>query len=175
MKRIMVMGISAGTGKSTFARQLGAKLNIDVYHLDTFYWKPGWTEAGFQEFKSNQEEVVVKDSWIIEGNYSSTYDLRASYADTIIYLELPLLTCLSRVLKRWWMHRGKTRVDMGEGCKEKLDFEFIKFIVTTYYPRKKKMKKRLEAFQEMDPEKRIVALRSKKEIRDFLNHLSFKG
>jgi len=82
----MVLGISAGVGKSTFAQQLGDRLNISVYHLDAFYWKPGWIEAGLPEFKSKQEEVVVRDSWIIEGNYSSTYDLRASYADTIIYL-----------------------------------------------------------------------------------------
>ncbi|MFZ0474158.1 MAG: topology modulation protein, partial [Halobacillus sp.] len=46
MKRIMVMGISAGAGKSTFARQLGDQLNISVFHLDVFYWKPGWIEAG---------------------------------------------------------------------------------------------------------------------------------
>ncbi|MCA1012506.1 topology modulation protein [Halobacillus halophilus] len=175
MKRIMVMGISAGAGKSTFARQLGDQLNIRVYHLDAFYWKPGWIEAGFPEFKSKQEEVVERDSWIIEGNYSSTYDLRASHADTIIYLELPLLLCLYRVIKRWWLHRGKTRADMGEGCEEKLDLEFIKFIVTTYHPRKKKMKKRLEAFQSMSPDKKIIALKSRKEIRDFLKCVDSEG
>ncbi|MGP4070820.1 topology modulation protein [Halobacillus sp. B29] len=175
MERIMVMGISAGAGKSTFARQLGDKLNIRVYHLDAFYWKPGWIEAGLPEFKSKQEEVVGKDSWIIEGNYSSTYDLRASHADTIIYLELPLLLCLYRVIKRWWLHRGKTRSDMGEGCEEKLDFEFIKFIVATYYSRKKKMKKRLEAFQSMSPDKKIIALKSRKEIRDFFKCLDYEG
>ncbi|SFG17003.1 Adenylate kinase [Halobacillus alkaliphilus] len=171
MKRIMVMGISAGAGKSTFARQLGDQLSIGVYHLDAFYWKPGWIEAGLPEFKSKQEEVVGRDSWIIEGNYSSTYDLRASHADTIIYLELPLLLCLYRVMKRWWFHRGKTRDDIGEGCEEKLDLEFIKFIVTTYYPRKKKMKKRLKAFKSMSPEKKIIALKSRKEIRGFFKRL----
>lgn len=34
MKKIMVIGVSAGVGKSTFARKLSKKLQIDVHHLD---------------------------------------------------------------------------------------------------------------------------------------------
>ncbi|HEU5138867.1 MAG TPA: topology modulation protein, partial [Bacillales bacterium] len=45
MPRIMVMGASAGTGKSTFAQELSKILNIEVYHLDRLYWKPGWVES----------------------------------------------------------------------------------------------------------------------------------
>ncbi len=39
MKKIMLIG-SGGAGKSTLARKLGVKLGIDVYHLDTLFWKP---------------------------------------------------------------------------------------------------------------------------------------
>jgi adenylate kinase family enzyme len=171
MNRIMVMGVSAGVGKSTFARKLGELLDINVYHLDALYWKPNWVEASLEEFSASQQEIVTLDQWIIEGNYSSTYDIRAQKADTIIYLELPLFVCLYRVFKRWVLNIGQTRPDMGTGCKEKLDYEFLKFICTTYYTRKKKMKNRLQAFKEMDSQKNIIMLKSKKEIQSYLETL----
>lgn len=171
MERIMVIGVSSGVGKSTFARKLGEALNIKVYHLDVFYWKPGWVEASLEEFAAAQKNIVIQDQWIIEGNYSNTYEIRAEKADTIIYLELPLHVCLYRVIKRWLTNIGKTRPDMGEGCKEKIDWPFIKFILTTYHSRKRKMEERMKAFQSGGPHKRVFMLRSKKEIDSFLKNI----
>ncbi|MGJ9384479.1 topology modulation protein [Salipaludibacillus sp. CF4.18] len=172
MNRIMVMGVSAGVGKSMFARKLAQSLNIQVYHLDTIYWKPNWIEASLEEFSARQQEIVLLDSWIMEGNYNSTYSIRIAKADTIIYLELPLIICLYRVFKRWLTNIGKTRPDMGEGCKEKLDYQFLKFICTTYYPRKKMMKSKLQAFKEIDSENRVITLKSKKDIQSYLHSLN---
>ncbi|KAA0563523.1 topology modulation protein [Bacillus sp. CH30_1T] len=172
MNRIMVMGVSAGVGKSTFARKLGEVLDINVYHLDSLYWKPDWVEASLEEFAANQKKIVSLDQWIIEGNYSNTYDIRVQNADTIIYLELPLIFCLYRVFKRWILNVGKTRPDMGKGCREKLDYKFLKFICTTYYPRKKKMKARLQAFKGIGSQKNIITLTNKKEIQSYLETLS---
>ncbi|ALX49278.1 topology modulation protein [Lentibacillus amyloliquefaciens] len=172
MDRIMVVGVSAGVGKSTFARELGERLNVEVFHLDALHWRPNWVEAPKEDFKSAQKEIVTRKQWIIEGNYSSTYDIRAEKADTIIYLELPLIVCLYRVTKRWLTHIGKTRPDMGNGCKEKLDYTFLKFICTTYRSRKKKMRERLQAFQEMGPEKNVIMLKNKNRIRTYLETLN---
>ncbi|MBA2176586.1 topology modulation protein [Halobacillus locisalis] len=171
MKRIMVLGVSAGTGKSTLARQMGESLGLDVFHLDRMFWKPGWIESTQEEFAAKQQEVVQRDAWIIEGNYSGTYDLRAKRADTIVYVELPLYICLYRVINRWWHNRGQTREDMGEGCEEKLDYEFLKFIVTTYHRRKKRMRERFRAFQQEDITKEIVLLRSREDVARFLESL----
>ncbi|MGP4062822.1 topology modulation protein [Halobacillus sp. H74] len=168
MQRIMVLGVSSGVGKSTFAKELGRLLDIEVYHLDRFYWEPGWKEAALEDFKARQQEVVQKKAWIIEGNYSNTYDIRADKADMIIYLELPLHVCLFRVFKRRFTYRGKTRADMGEGCEEKLDADFLKFIWKTYYPRKKKMQQRFQGFQNIGQQKDVIQLKSKKEIDTFL-------
>ncbi|PEZ81930.1 topology modulation protein [Bacillus sp. AFS017274] len=173
MERIMVIGVSAGVGKSTFARRLGDNLDIEVHHLDTFYWRPGWVEAPLEDFISAQKEVLSHDKWIMEGNYSNSFNLRSELADTIIYLELPLRVCLYRVIKRWLSYLGKTRPDMGEGCNEKLDWQFVKFIMTTYFPRKKEMNKRFAELQKSDPEKLIVILKSKNDIEGYL--LNMKG
>ncbi|WML31444.1 topology modulation protein [Neobacillus sp. OS1-32] len=171
MDRIMVIGISPGTGKSTFARKLGQYLHINVYHLDVFYWKPNWIEASLEEFSNTQQNLVNQCQWIIEGNYSSTFEIRAERADTIIYLELPLRVCLYRVVKRWLLNIGRTRTDMADGCKEKLDWDFIKFICTTYYPRKRIMNERL---QSLESKKEIVTLKSKQEIRNYLENIKMK-
>lgn len=175
MKRIMVTGVSAGAGKSTFARKLGRALGLPVYHLDAMYWTPGWIEASFDAFVTAQAEVVSRDAWIIEGNYAKTYDLRSASADMVIYLELPLSVCLYRVVKRWLTHLGKTRPDMAPGCKEKLDYTFIRFIVTTYRTRKVAMEDRLQRLQSARPEVSVVRLTSKADIDTYLESISSNG
>lgn len=167
MERIVVMGVSAGAGKSTFARKLGKKLNLPVYHLDAYYWQPGWKEATPKEFRAVQENLVKKDKWIIEGNYTATADIRLSRADTLIYLEVPLAVCVYRVLKRWLTHIGKTRPDIGEGCPEKMEAAFLKFIVSTYFERKVKMRERMREFQQAKPGNTVIFLANQKQIDGF--------
>lgn len=165
----MVIGISPGVGKSTFARKLGNKIEINVYHLDSYFWKPGWVEAQLDEFITAQENILMNDSWIIDGNYSKTFERRAEQADTIIYLELPRYMCLYRVFKRYLKHIGKKRPDLG--CTEKFDWGFIKFIWTTYKPRLHKMQERLE---QLSKEKNVIILRGRKQIDNYISQLDSK-
>lgn len=169
MRKIIVMGVSAGAGKSTLAKKMGSILNIPVHHLDTLYWKPGWIEASQEEFRRAQEEIVQQSEWIIEGNYSGTFELRFPHADAIVYIEKPLLVCLYRVVKRRIQNHRKTRSDMTSGCEEKLDWPFIKFILTTYASRKKIMAERCERFKET---KKVFILRNQREIESFLRELA---
>jgi len=61
---------------------------------------------------------------------------------------------------------------MGEGCKEKLDCTFLKYICTTYHSRKKKMRERLRTFNSMGPEKAVVMLMNKKEISAYFEGMN---
>ena len=162
----MVLGVSAGAGKSTFARRLGEVTGIEVTHLDRLYWKPNWVEAPLEEFSAVQQQIAQNDEWIIEGNYAGTINIRESHADTVIYLELPLWVCLYRVLKRRVQFHGKTRNDVGEGCKEKMDMTFLKFIVTTYGPRRKKMIERMQRY--LEEGMTVHYLKTPKQIEGFL-------
>lgn len=166
MNKIMVIGVSAGAGKSTFARRLGELTGIEVTYLDRLYWKPDWVEASHEEFSEAQQLVVQNDRWIIEGNYTGTINIREPHVDTIIYLELPLRVCLYRVLKRRVQYHGKVRLDIGEGCKEKMDKAFLKFIVTTYGSRKKKMIERMQRYTQEG--KTVHYLKNRKQIEGFL-------
>ena len=62
MNKVMVIGVSAGAGKSTFARRLGELTGIEVTHLDCLYWKPNWVEAPPEEFSAAQQQVVQNDA-----------------------------------------------------------------------------------------------------------------
>lgn len=168
MKKIIVAGVSAGAGKSTFAQKFGEKLEIPVHHLDTYYWKAGWVERDTEEFKNIQRKLVEGETWIIEGNYASSMEIRLAEADTFIYLELPLRICVYRALKRWIVNYRKTRPDMAEGCPEKMDKEFLKFIVTTYAARKMAMRQRAKDFLDSGPDRKSIILQTQKQIDGFL-------
>lgn len=159
----MLIG-SGGSGKSTLARQLGGKLNINVYHLDSLFWKPKWVGIPKEEQIQVQNELVTKEYWIIDGNYSSTMDIRLNVADTIIFLDIPRTICIYRAFKRMLQYRNKTRPDMGEGCEERFSFEFLKWIWE--YPKKQKPKisNRLKQLAE---DKEIIILKSKGEVERF--------
>ncbi|GGD86041.1 hypothetical protein GCM10010911_50540 [Paenibacillus nasutitermitis] len=126
MKRIVLIG-SGGSGKSTLARELGRILSIDVHHLDAIFWKPGWISTPKNEQKDVQEKLVSHTSWIIDGNYGGTIDIRLQAADTIIFFDLSRWICLIRVLKRRFQYRNMKRTDMAEGCEERISLKKSSF------------------------------------------------
>ena len=127
MNRILIIGCG-GSGKSTLARALGKKLGIPVTHLDQLWWKPGWEENTTQQFDEKLAKVLATPSWIIDGNYSRTMEMRLEKCDTIIYLDFSRWACLWGMLQRVIGGYGKTRSDMTPGCPERLDLPFIKWI-----------------------------------------------
>lgn len=134
MKKIIIIG-SGGAGKSTFARKLSAVLCIQVHHLDALYWKPGWKQTERSEWKQTIENIIRNESWIMDGNFGGTMEMRAEASDTIIFLDYSTTRCLYGIFKRRIMYHGKARPDMNEGCPEKLDWEFVKWVAE--YKRKK--------------------------------------
>jgi len=169
LKRILVLGVSAGAGKSTFARKLGQELDIPVIYLDGFYFKSGWKETTPEEFEAKQLHAARGERWIIEGNYSSTLTCREDRADTIIYLELPLALCLYRVVKRRIQFHGRTRPELGEGCPEKLDWKFLRYIVSTFARRRKSMRKQMAQYRQEG--RTAITLQYRREIEKFMKRV----
>lgn len=126
-KMIAVIG-PPGSGKSTLALKLSAITGLPLYHLDRIYWRPGWREISHEDFVHKQKELISGSSWIIEGNYHKTLKLRIDAADTVIFLDFNRFRCIGRVLKRSTIFRNRERVDMAEGCEERVDVEFLKWI-----------------------------------------------
>ena len=168
MKKILVIG-SGGAGKSTFARRLGEITGIEVVHLDKLHWRAGWIEPPKDEWRKTVENNLKKESWIMDGNFGGTMDLRLAACDTAILLDLPRTVCVYRVLKRRIKYRGTNRPDMSEGCSEKIDYEFLRWIWD--YPKKNKpqVEEKLKRFEN---EKTIIRLKSKREVEGFFANLS---
>ena len=163
-RRILVIG-TPGAGKSTLAAGLGAALDLPVVHLDALFWKPGWRETPRDEFRALTAELIKREEWVIDGHYGSSLDLRLPAADTVILLDLPRALCIWRVTRRWLTHIGRTRPDMGPGCPEKIDWEFIKWIWD--FPRSH-MTEAQRQLRELPESTRVYHLHSRREIDRFL-------
>lgn len=169
MKRILIIG-SSGAGKSTVARRLGAATGIEVVHLDRLYWKPNWIETEKAEWRAILVEILRNESWIMDGNYSGTLDLRIERADAIMFLDFPRAVCVFRVLKRLALYRKTKRPDMADDCAERFDWNFIKWVWN--YPTRSKPK--VEAMlKRFENEKKIIHLKSKKDVENYFERLRF--
>jgi adenylate kinase family enzyme len=166
VKRILIIG-SGGAGKSTLAPRLGEKMGIEVVHLDKLFWNPGWVPTAKDEWREIVGQALEKDSWIIDGNFGGTLEMRVQACDTIIFLDIPRHICMYRIVKRWVMYNRNTRPDMAEGCEERFDWEFFMWVWN--YPKRSKPEKEL-VLNRYAKEKTIIRLRSNREIEDFLEN-----
>ena len=169
----MIIGFS-GCGKSTLARQLGEMLDIEPLHFDAIHWLPNWVESTVEYKIERVRPVLEKDRWIIEGNYRRVlWRERLEQADTIIFLDFNPLLCLYRVVKRWFIYKGKTRPDMGEGCAEKLDFEFIKWVLWQGRGNRKNNYELL-TFLKNEQDKTVYIFRNPRQLKKFVNKLNIE-
>jgi len=170
MNRIVIVGCG-GSGKSHLARELGRALVIPVHHLDQIFWKPDWMESGREEFVAAQKQIFTTSRWIIDGNYGGTMDLRLAQADAIIFLDHSTLSCLWGVVIRYFRFRNAVRPDMTEGNKERLNFEFLKWIISYRRLRRPKILSKLRGMMER---KEIVILTNRQAGRQFIDQAANK-
>jgi adenylate kinase family enzyme len=171
MRRVLILG-SPGSGKSTFARKLGAITGLPVIHLDQLFWEPGWVQAPMEVFLPRLRDALAQDEWIIDGNFASTLDLRLPRADRIILFERSRLACVARVGRRVATSHGVVRQDMAAGCPEKLDLAFLKYVWSfpaTLWPQT------LAAIERHGAMARTTTLRSDKETGAFLAQLQVRA
>ena len=107
MNRVLVIGCP-GSGKSTFSRALAEKTGFSLVHLDRLYWNADRTTVEKQVFRQRLQDALEGESWIIDGDYASTMELRLQRCDTVFFLDYPEAVCLSGVRDRV----GKPRADL---------------------------------------------------------------
>ena len=166
MERILIIGCG-GAGKSTLARRLGEKLGLPVIHLDKLFWKPGWVESTREEIDEKINRELQKTQWIIDGNYNRTIPERIKYCDTVIYLDFSRWACLGGVCKRVLTTYGKVRPDMGEGCPERFDLDFLKWI----WNFNKKHRERYYAILNDTEGIQTIVLKNRRMVKRFLQSL----
>lgn len=130
MERILILG-SPGAGKSTAARRLARITGLPLIHLDAQYWSAGWREPERALWREKVAGLISGPRWIMDGNYGGTLDLRIPAADAVLHLDFSTALCLGRVLRRTLagMAGAAARPDMAEGCPERFDPEFLRYVL----------------------------------------------
>ena len=136
--KIAILGTS-GSGKSTLAKRLGERYGLPVLHMDTVHFLPGWVERPFAE-----EEAIVRQ--FLDEN-AGGWVIDGNYSKT----------CYARV-----------RESSAPGCEEKIDAEFVRWIL--HDGRTKQKWAKMERIREKYPEK-YVLIRNQRELDGFLKEL----
>ena len=98
-EKIIVIGCS-GSGKTTFSERLRDKSGLPLYYLDAIWHRPDKTHISRDEFDGILGEILARDAWIIDGNYSRTMERRMAACDTVILFDLPTEVCLDGITAR---------------------------------------------------------------------------
>ena len=166
MERIIIIGCG-GSGKSTLAQQLGEITVLPVVHLDKLFWHAGWVESTRDEIDGKIMAALEEPRWIIDGNYNRTLPKRLEYCDTVIYLDFSRFTCLRGVAKRILTTYGTVRPDMAEGCPERFDLEFLKWV---WNFNKNHREKYYRLLNEAEGIEKIV-LKNRRAVKEFLKRV----
>lgn len=158
MQKVMVIGCP-GSGKSTFSRALSQITGLPLTHLDMLYWNADKTTVERSVFLERLSAVLQKDAWIIDGNYSSTMELRMQECDTVFFLDYPADICLQGVKDR----QGKPRPDMPWVETEE-DTEFLEYIQNFYKENRPQVLELLQKYSH----KTIHVFQNRREAHMFL-------
>ena len=167
MEKVVIIGCG-GSGKSTLARALGEKTGLPVVHLDRIYWSPGdWKHLEPAEFDALLALELEKPWWIMDGNFDRTMETRLQYCDTVIWLDYNRLVCIAGWLSRVLRYRGVARPDMGPGCGEKFDPEFLAWI----WNFNGKLRKNYQTLLQSQKGKNILIFKNRRQLKRWLEGL----
>jgi adenylate kinase family enzyme len=170
LRRINVVGTS-GSGKTTFARALAARLGHPHVELDALNWGANWTQAAPEVMRQRVADAIAPERWVIDGNYSVSRDLLWARADTIVWLDFSRRVVTWRVVRRT-LSRIVRRTEIWAGNRESVRMllsrdSIIWWSVSTYGRRRRQYPSLLAAH----PHLRVVRLRSPREADRWLRSL----
>ncbi len=97
--RIMVLG-RTGSGKTTLARQLSAVLDVPHVELDALYFDTDLSTVPLELLRVRTRSAIAGDRWVTDGNKRALRDLVWRRADTVVWLDYPVVVSLWRLGKR---------------------------------------------------------------------------
>jgi len=115
-----VVGAS-GSGKTTVARALAARIHAPLIELDALMHQPGWAPRPDHEFKREVENATAQDTWVVDGNYRQVVIEGPVWqrADTVVWVDPPRRTVMRQLFART-LRRAVTREVLWNGNREPL-------------------------------------------------------
>lgn len=162
MEKVIIVGCP-GSGKSTFGRKLEGVTGLPLFHLDMMYWNEDRTTVPKEVFTKRLKSAMSNSNWIIDGNYSSSMEMRIKECDTVFFLDYSTNVCIEGVRER----RGKYRSDMPWIENDKPDEEFIEFINSFNLKSRPEVIELLKKY----PSKNIIIFHSRSEAEEYLSSL----
>jgi len=108
---------NSGSGKTTVARALAAKLGVPHLELDAVNHQADWQPLDPALFAERVEEFTSAPGWIVDGNYSAVRGIVWDRADTVIWLDLPRRVVMRQVIWRT-LRRMATGAELWNGNRE---------------------------------------------------------
>ena len=161
MKKIIVIG-PGGSGKSYFSKELSQILDIPVYHLDNIFWNKDKTHISREEFDLKLNEILKEESFIIDGDYSRTYETRMKSADTIFFFNFSLEDSLNGVSSRIGTHRTDCPFIENE-----FDPEFKEFLIHWQIETRPKVLELLKKYKD----KNIIIFTNRKDKEEYIERI----
>lgn len=162
-RRVAVAGTS-GTGKTTLARSIGARLGLPMTEIDALFHGPGWQPRA--SFESDVEAVVSGPEWVIEWQYRIVRGRIADRADTLVWLDLPVRVTMWRVVRRTVVRRLR-RTELWNGNTEPPLWTFLTdhdHIVRWAWAHRHTLRGRIPEVAADRPGLHVVRLRSQREV-----------
>ena len=147
--RISIVG-GSGSGKSTLANILSEELKLPAVHLDAINYISNWVEID----KDERDKIISNKS-------------AEDKADLIIWLDYSTVTQLKGVIKRYLKTYNKERPEIP-GCKERLDFTFIKYVFT--YNKKKRPV--IADYLKDIPKEKVLVFKKQKDLNKWLKEFT---
>jgi len=89
----------------------------------------------------------------------------------VIWFDLPRRSCMLGITRRIAGSYGRARPEMAEGCPERLDFEFVRY-VWTY--RRQQRPKLLTYFQGLRADQSLVCFTDRRQANEYLKEIALK-
>jgi adenylate kinase family enzyme len=153
IKRVHIIG-GAGSGKTFAACGISEKLGIQAYDLDTIFWDntdDSYNKKASPEVRDQKlKEILLNESWIIEGVYFKWLKESFQKADVIILLIPNYAICTLRIISRFIRRKigimPSKKKEAIRGLLELIKWnqrynkEYLPDIITFLKPYKDKMK-----------------------------------
>ena len=169
-KKIVIFGAS-GAGKSYMSRRIAELTGYPVYHLDAVFFQRGWVTVSDDEFITRQREMMSSRTWIIDGNYKKTMELRFAAADLVIFLHVNRFTRIWAAARR----QGKKRQELPDLEKRSVFSKEFLVLVKMQWSHGKATRDKVMELREKYPNKAFLHIKGRHNAKKLLKEWETRG